>query len=38
MTCKYDFAGKLHFAASIYERMLSLGVPTSIQTYSTMIR
>lgn len=38
MTCKYNFAGKLHFAASIYERMLSFRVPTSIQTYNTMIR
>lgn len=31
-------AGKLHEAASIYERMLSLGVIPSLKTYSIMIR
>ncbi|XP_050222536.1 pentatricopeptide repeat-containing protein At5g27270 isoform X1 [Mercurialis annua] len=30
-------AGRLHFAASIYERMISVGVTPSIQTYNTMI-
>ncbi|KAL6972238.1 hypothetical protein U1Q18_031926 [Sarracenia purpurea var. burkii] len=31
-------AGKLHCASNIYERMLSAGVPPSLQTYSIMIR
>ncbi|KAF3792927.1 Pentatricopeptide repeat-containing protein [Nymphaea thermarum] len=31
-------AGKLLLAADIYDRMASSGVPTSLQTYSTMIR
>ncbi|KAF3792956.1 Pentatricopeptide repeat-containing protein [Nymphaea thermarum] len=31
-------AGKLLLAADIYDRMFSSGVPTSLQTYSTMIR
>ncbi|KAL7145979.1 hypothetical protein ABFS83_06G010300 [Erythranthe nasuta] len=30
-------AGKLRFAVSIYERMLSLNISPSIQTYNTMI-
>lgn len=30
--------GKLHFAIRIYERMLSLNISPSIQTYNTMIR
>ncbi|XWS58753.1 hypothetical protein CRYUN_Cryun08bG0061000 [Craigia yunnanensis] len=30
-------AGKLRFATSIYERMLSMGVPPSIQTFNTLI-
>lgn len=38
MTHKFPFAGKLHFASSIYDRMLSLGISPSIQTYNTMIR
>lgn len=36
MTC--DGAGRLRFAANIYDHMLSLNVAPSIQTYNTLIR